>query len=94
MAQAGNARGPNTKKMRSAGIRKKLQLQLEEGTIDLISFQQANGGCILTKSQPTVVPVVPCTSVQCSHVVIFGKHYDRHLFEEYKMEEDRYRQQQ
>ena len=51
MAQAGNAntRGPNTKKMRSAGIRKKLQLQLEEGTIDLISFQQAVGGCILTQ---------------------------------------------
>ena len=51
MAQAGNAntRGPNIKKMRSAGIRKKLQLQLEEGTIDLISFQQAVGGCILTQ---------------------------------------------
>ena len=51
MAQAGNAntRGPNTKKMRSAGIRKKLQLQLEEGTIDLISLQQAVGGCILTQ---------------------------------------------
>ena len=51
MAQAGNAdtRGPNIKKMRSAGIRKKIQLQLEEGTINLISFQQAVGGCILTQ---------------------------------------------
>ena len=39
---------------------------------------------------PTFPPIIPCVSFTCSHTVIFGHHYDRQQFEDYKLEEDQY----
>ena len=45
---------------RAAKIKTKLQMQLEEGTIDLISFQQAVGGSVLSLEK-TVTDVDQCS---------------------------------
>ena len=44
-------------------------------------------------SPPRAPAPVPCVSRKCHHVVVFGNHYDRIAWDDYRADDSLYRQQ-
>ena len=45
------------------------------------------------RSPPRLPPAVACSSRSCSHLVIFGDHFNQVMWDEYAAEDQMYRQQ-
>ena len=48
----------------------------------------------VVQSQPRLPAEIPCCSSQCSHLVIYDHHYDRQMYEDFRLEDQCWRDQQ